>query len=297
MSNLSFKLGADPEVFVRNAEGELVSAHGLVPGTKAEPHKVNCGAIQVDGMALEFNIDPASTEDEFVHNINTVIAQLKTFLPTGYTLDFSAVAHFGEEMIKAQPAEASELGCEPDYNAYTGEANPRPNADTPFRTASGHIHIGWAEGVDRDDPEHIVACEMMTQQLDYSLAPYLDMLDPDTTRRELYGQVGSYRPKSFGVEYRVPSNYWLTSEQLMRMVWRITRQAFNDLQAGRDYTGGTPTLPDSDIITLQRFFTQFERVDIHAGIRRAAFAKAESIAISKAYETLNLAAQVRHDCL
>lgn len=290
MTNIPFKLGADPEVFVRNAAGELVSAHGMVPGTKAEPHKVNGGAIQVDGMALEFNIDPASTEDEFVRNIVRVVEQLKSYLPHGHTLDFSAVAHFGEEMIKAQPAEASELGCEPDYNAYTGEANPRPNADTPFRTAAGHIHIGWTDSVDRDDPDHIEACEMLTQQLDYSLAPYLDMLDPDTTRRELYGQVGSYRPKSFGVEYRVPSNYWLTSEELMRMVWRITHRAFTDLQAGRDYTGGVPVVPESEIITLQRFFTQLDRVDVHAGIRRAAFVKAEAIAIARALESLNIAA-------
>jgi hypothetical protein len=52
---MQVSVGADPEVFVRNAEGEPVPACGLIPGTKAEPHRVDSGAVQVDGLALEFN--------------------------------------------------------------------------------------------------------------------------------------------------------------------------------------------------------------------------------------------------
>ena len=66
-------VGADPELFVKNPNsGEFISAHGMVPGTKYDPYKVDKGAIQVDGMALEFNIDPARTVDEFVRNITEV---------------------------------------------------------------------------------------------------------------------------------------------------------------------------------------------------------------------------------
>lgn len=56
----TYTIGADPEVFV-GREGQFFSAHGLVPGNKRRPHKVDRGAVQVDGMALEFNIDPASS--------------------------------------------------------------------------------------------------------------------------------------------------------------------------------------------------------------------------------------------
>ena len=58
-------LGADPEAFVVLKDGGIpVSAHGLLPGTKDKPFPVEKGAVQVDGMAAEFNIEPAATEDE-----------------------------------------------------------------------------------------------------------------------------------------------------------------------------------------------------------------------------------------
>ena len=53
-------VGCDPEVFVAKG-GKFISAHGMIPGTKKAPHKVERGAVQVDGMALEFNIDPAAS--------------------------------------------------------------------------------------------------------------------------------------------------------------------------------------------------------------------------------------------
>lgn len=55
---MSYLVGADPELFVSKA-GVILSAFGLVGGTKKVPQKVERGAVQVDGMALEFNIDPA----------------------------------------------------------------------------------------------------------------------------------------------------------------------------------------------------------------------------------------------
>ena len=56
VNNKKFTIGADPEVFVADSlTNTFVSAHDLVPGTKLEPFAVNKGAVQVDGMALEFN--------------------------------------------------------------------------------------------------------------------------------------------------------------------------------------------------------------------------------------------------
>ncbi len=66
-------VGADPEVFVKDASGQNVSGHGMVPGTKKKPHPVRSGAGQVDGTALEFNIEPSKTEEEFVSRIRIVM--------------------------------------------------------------------------------------------------------------------------------------------------------------------------------------------------------------------------------
>lgn len=226
-------IGADPEIFVKK-DGNLVSAHNLIPGTKAKPYKVDKGAVQVDGMALEFNINPASSEDEFVANINTVMGCLKGMVPD-HEFCIEPTAHFGKELIESQPEEARVLGCEPDYNAYTGMENPRPDAEFPFRTASGHVHIGWTKDMDPHDPEHFEACRMVTKQLDVMLGVPSLLWDRDKERRKLYGNFGAFRPKSYGCEYRVLSNLWLSNEMLTRFVYLNAHWAIDRLLKGRRY--------------------------------------------------------------
>lgn len=227
-------LGCDPELFVFNKDNKPVSAHGLIPGTKLEPFKVNTGAIQVDGMAVEFNIDPASSEQEWVDNIANARSALDTRLEEqGLNTKAVPVVNFSKSIIKASPKEALELGCEPDFNAYTKKVNPTPKPEDPtFRTASGHIHIGWTEDVDPLHPEHLEACRMFAKHLDYFLAWPLLAVDKDQTRRTLYGKAGCFRPKSYGMEYRTLSNVWLTDEKLIRWVYSTTIKAFEDLANG-----------------------------------------------------------------
>lgn len=232
--SVKFLLGADPEVFVKQG-GKHISAHGMIAGTKKAPLPVDKGAVQVDGMALEFNIDPAQTATEFVRNIDTVYNRLKRMIPADCTLDIVPTAYFDPEYIKSQPEEATELGCDPDFDAWTGTKNPRPNASVDFRTGAGHIHIGWAEDMSLSDPDHFEACCMMVKQLDCSLGILSILWDRDTKRRELYGKLGAFRPKSYGVEYRTLSNSWLRSVALKKLVWTITKIAFYDLMNGNQY--------------------------------------------------------------
>lgn len=232
--NFEFTLGADPEVFVvPKGSDKPVSAYGLIPGNKKEPKKVAYGAVQVDGMALEFNIDPAKGEAGFLRNLDAVMDQLVKMVP-GYVLYDKPVAHFGGDYIKAQPKEASQLGCDPDFNAYTGKRNNTPNVDTPFRTAAGHVHIGWTDGVDPFDPGHFEACRVLAKTLDAYLGLPSLLWDDDVQRRELYGRAGAFRPKPYGMEYRTLSNRWLRGDkpQLRKLVYNNTinaiKQAFKD---------------------------------------------------------------------
>lgn len=224
INGYDFKIGADPEFFVKKF-GKLQSAHGLIPGTKERPFKVNKGAVQVDGMALEFNIDPAENYEQFEDNMSSVLTSITAMIP-GYEVFVEPVADFGLEYISKQPKEASELGCSPDFNAYTKMANPRPDAQTPFRTASGHVHIGWTkEPVDIDNEGHLEACRALTKALDVYLGIPSMVFDTDDRRRSLYGAAGAFRPKPYGMEYRVLSNKWITNPVLRKLVYHNTMDA------------------------------------------------------------------------
>jgi hypothetical protein len=170
---IEFLIGADPEMFIRNPGKRFYcNAHDKIPGTKADPHPVKDGAVQVDGMAVEFNINPAATEDEFVNNCNSVMSQLEAMVAP-YELVATPLARFTKkafQVAEAKYPESLELGCDPDFDAYTSEANPRPDAsDINYRTGAGHIHIGWGEDIPLDHPTHQEACRAIAQQLDYFL--------------------------------------------------------------------------------------------------------------------------------
>lgn len=222
----AIKLGTDPEVFLKDAAGAFVSAHDLIPGSKWDPHIVNLGAIQPDGVAAEFNTAPAETADEFLTNIETVMVQLeaqfKTIRPD-LMIAITPTATFDKDYFDGLPQHAVELGCTPDFNAYTMDANTPPETTEPFRTGAGHIHVGWGEGFLRADYEHYELCCDVVKQLDSVLYVASLLWDNDSKRRTLYGKLGAFRPKSYGVEYRPLSNSYLQLKSIQRYVFDTTK--------------------------------------------------------------------------
>lgn len=234
MTAHTIAVGADPEMFLQDRSGSFVSAYGTIPGTKEDPHKVDGGAVQVDGMAVEFNIDPALTKEEFIGRIRQVRDQLGAMLPD-FNVIATPVARFSPEYMRTQCEAALELGCDPDFNAYTKEANPRPDGDVPFRTAGGHVHVGWIQDMPLDDPDHVEACQMLTRELDFYLGVASLFWDNDDQRRNMYGAPGAYRVKSYGVEYRSLSNAWLNDERIQDFVYTQVQRAFTNLANGESW--------------------------------------------------------------
>lgn len=223
-------VGCDPEVFVQQ-NGIFLSAFGLIKGDKKNPLPVRNGAVQVDGMALEFNTTPASSADQFILNVEDVYAQLRAMVPE-YQVVATPVADFDPMYMKAQPAAALELGCDPDYNGWTMNANDKPNGDRPFRTASGHVHIGWTEGQDIKSAEAFYAAGAVARQMDYFLGLPSLSYDDDVRRRELYGNPGCFRTKPYGCEYRTLSNAWLNSRATIEWVFNAVQAGMKRLMSG-----------------------------------------------------------------
>jgi hypothetical protein len=228
----NFLIGCDPEFFITK-NGEPVSAQGLLPGTKSDPTFLEKGMLQVDGLAGEFGIEPAATEQEFQDNISSVIADIQLdFLGGNYGLLLEPSVRFSDEVIQSQTKEALALGCEPDFDCFTGQQNPQPVLEDPnVRPAGGHLHVGWCSGVNPFDPDHFNACRTLVAQLNKNLAIPSRAWDKDTRRFRLYGLGGAFRPKPYGVEYRSLSNAWLRKPETIKFVYRATMLSIQEVSS------------------------------------------------------------------
>ena len=236
---MRLSIGADPEIFMTNEQGLVRSAHGVIPGTKEKPHEVPFGAIQVDGLALEFNIEPAENAFDFTRNVNTVMREMKKRLPEGYSYAIKGHHYFPSEYMEKQPDESLELGCDPDFNAYERAPNPAPDGYTTLRTAAGHLHFGWTENETLDDWFFNLCCDFV-QHLDLSIGIYCYLLDKDTERKKLYGKAGAFRPKPYGLEYRTPNNAWLRNIREMKTIFELCRLSFVSFKDGVDHRKYAP---------------------------------------------------------
>ena len=225
-----FTIGCDPELFIENKSGECVPVFEFSTGTKEKPAKTSFGALQVDGMALEFNIDPTPLHHldfrDFLGRIQKAFSFISKQIPEDFSISKKASYNFPDEIFLKTPDYCKILGCDPDYNAYTGLVNPRPDpvelGIPNFRTAGGHIHIGWAqygESFDINDKGHIDDCRIITKILDHLFYSDLTKRDPDKERVNLYGGPGVYRPKPYGVEYRSLSNFWCFNQDDIKKIF------------------------------------------------------------------------------
>ena len=223
-------VGADPEVFLINSEGKFISGVGKIGGTKSKPKPISALGhyVQEDNVAIEYNIPPAKTKAEFVLANTFVLKYLDVKMKKlGLSLKLDASALFEETEL--QTPQAMTFGCEPDYNAWTEDYNPPPSLEEDtylLRSCGGHVHVGFSE----PNTEKQVA---LIKAMDIYLGIPSLFMDKDSRRRKLYGKAGACRLKSYGVEYRTLSNFWLRSEQHIAWVWDRTMKAVDFVNRGK----------------------------------------------------------------
>lgn len=215
-------IGADIEVFAKDKDGHHRSVAGLIGGTKETPLQVlnypNGFALQEDNVSLEFNIPPTARKTDFTTSISYMRTKIIPKALAAHSFKMakeSSVSFVDSELTHPN---ALVFGCEPDYDAWRKIENKKPKAeDKNLRTAGGHIHVGsslsFIDGV----------CNM-----DLLLgvpSVILDDTEASRKRRELYGKAGAMRPKPYGWEYRVLSNYWMFSDELVNWVYNQTKLA------------------------------------------------------------------------
>jgi hypothetical protein len=226
-------IGTDPEFFLKKGDEYVSSQSAKIQGTKDEPVALkNGGTIQRDNVAVEFATAPADGREDFVGKVRSCLKDAHEMLPEGHVMVVEPSAIFGETHLT--DPEAQEFGCDPDFNAYTVAMNDKPwCGDSGFRSCGAHIHVGCLDS----DGNAIEGLEFLLEfggkisavkAMDLFhgiISTVLDNSEASIKRRELYGKAGCHRPTDYGVEYRVLSNYWMKSPELVMLMDSLTRDA------------------------------------------------------------------------
>lgn len=203
-------LGHDSEFFVVNGIGDIIDPATITSGTKRTPeHKGGRLTWQADGMALEIGSVSGFRLETFADKVHAdYISTHNLLLDMGFEIITNITRHIPHEMLEG---EAGELGCTPDYNAYTARQNPKPSREAlgNVRCVGRHLHIGATE----DDGSRLTSKSKLelVKALDLTVGcgRIGDTFSAHSARSKFYGVAGSFRPKSYGVEYRVPSYNFL----------------------------------------------------------------------------------------
>jgi hypothetical protein len=212
LSSSPILIGADPEFFIGN-DKKLIPSCGLIGGDKGAgvpiPGTSNSKWLE-DNVAVEINVPPAESGDQFANTIRDAIGNASSALGKMklHPIFKPALTFRTEDLIHPK---ASRFGCDPDFCAYdTDQKAPRACDVNKFqntRFAGGHVHLSFNN---RDKiPAYAIA--MLMDAFIGLPSLYYDKQDQ---RRGAYGLAGLYRTKKYsddieGIEYRSLSNFWL----------------------------------------------------------------------------------------
>jgi len=204
--------GSDPELF-------LTKDNEVVPSATVIDKQLD--GVAEDGFQVELHPNEHTCRQTSAYFLALSIRTLKKFADEkGYNLSFSLAHTISDKVWKNTPKDTKKFGCSPTETAYKDKRKRVTGMREKFRAGGGHIHIG-STLVKENQPK-------MVQLLDIVVGNTLVLIDrnPDNaTRRKNYGRAGEYRPKEYGLEYRVPSNFWLRDYILWSLTAGLVRNA------------------------------------------------------------------------
>ena len=231
-------IGCDPELFVTRQAGivrkrvapvgseKIIGPLGYPEGFAADyPH------VTRDGVQVELHAQSGWCRQALASNISSAIQYLaqavvdarKMLKDPSLAVSFAPLVTLSKTDLKMLSPESQELGCRESFNAYGREHIKRDGKKYLIRTASGHVHVGSGLFTRR-----LVDIDEAVKIFDLIVGIFCVLLDQDPSqkiRRETYGRAGEYRLPQHGLEYRVPSNFWLKDYKLQSGVFGMARIA------------------------------------------------------------------------
>lgn len=230
-------LGTDPELFVGRMAGkrfEVVGSEKFVPESSL--------MVTRDGVQCELHAGGPSysCRQAFSGSVTQAMAELAVLVDY-YNKDgrrseeskkvfvsFTPLIKLNDSDMKKLSPDARLLNCRDSLNAYGREKIVRDGNTYMIRSGSGHIHLGSAYIKQMDAVELVKFIDLVAGTAIVLMARN----KAEKIRRETYGRAGEYRLPKHGLEYRVPSNFWLLDYALASGVTGLVRLAYYIAQCG-----------------------------------------------------------------
>lgn len=242
--------GADPEVFIYDNKNSTV----VPPAALKEDHGIEfidsktilLGSdwrIIEDGAATEINIFPSDDFYQLHGRITMAKKNLENFAQgLGFSVASRASVPFDANKYWKGRNESFRdcvrFGCDPDLDIYTGKYSQETCVeDITQRFGGGHIHMQAPEK-EKDLFESIYyhttrLMDIIVGNTAVALNRKTPAFDEDEKNRlKFYGRPGKIRLQNYpdgnkGIEYRVPSNFWLTSVTTGEIIFKLMNAVFN----------------------------------------------------------------------
>lgn len=202
-------------------------------------HVNNGVIIHQDGVAFEMKIPPVKKPIELFNYVQNSLDSLNDLVSKfGFNVYTKPTINFDINRWENEDEEFREcliFGCDRDWDAFNYENYNSPEIDAsfhPFRYGGGHLHISGEDFLGKYPLPaiQILACTVGNFVTANSYYPELDK-----QRVFLYGKPGKFRPQNYpdgsvGIEYRTPSNSWLTHLDLIEGVFHYATKAVEYLK-------------------------------------------------------------------
>ena len=257
MAKLLF--GSDPEFGVVDKEGNVVPvpffiySKGILPihweqESKNWSHPVMLKgdgvSVMMDGVAFEMTLKPTSNAVTLYQAVQDGLSMITDMVaPYGYHVDVrpSLPYQFEKYFVKGNALleHCGIFGCDKDEDAFLGDKYESPELDVRqhgWRYFGGHLHMSDYNVL---IPNHEIG---MIKMLAMTVGNYCIANSPypedDKKRAFKYGQPGRFRKQAYpdgthGVEYRSPSNNWITKLDMIEGVFYWANKAYELYQNKR----------------------------------------------------------------
>lgn len=249
--------GTDPEVFVIDDKGQCIPPIALCQDFGLEyvdEKTILLGdewKIIEDGAATEINIAPSDNLDTINDRLYNALQGITSFVEEKFglkTIVYPAVPFDVKKYWEGRDEsfrDCVRFGCDPDLDIYSGEYSKEIAAENiPERFGGGHIHmqaplndLAFFE----DKYFHVARLmDIIVGNAGVAIKrPNKDWIRAEKKRLKFYGKPGKIRLQEYpngtkGIEYRTPSNFWITNPDIAFSMLTLMNSVFNLSQNPED---------------------------------------------------------------